>query len=417
MASKMTQEEMSSVLGHESTKKGFFKRFWWLFFLLILLASAAYFYMGNDTQTVKYKTVHPERKDLVITVSATGNLQPTNSVDIGIEVSGTISHVYVDYNDVVKKGQILAKLDTTRLQSQVDSAKASLKIVDANIAQSEIGIKDTTRELKRVEDLYKATNGNYPSTKEIDAAKIAYEKSIASHKALLAQRDQATASLKTYEDNLKKAVVVSPMNGVILDKTIDVGQSVVSSMQMPTLFTIAKDLKQMEVILSVDEADVGKVKEGQKVEFSVDAYANKTFHGVIKQVRMNSQIVNNVVTYETVVTVDNSDLLLRPGMTVSADITTKVVKDALIVSNAALRFSPPVTKKTKKQGFTLFRRPGSGDKKDLSMHKKKLWILEAGVIKQEGVKLGDSDGIHTVVLSPNITKQTDVIIGTQETQK
>lgn len=417
MKNNINHEDINDVLAQEGTKKGLFKRFWWLVLLIIIVLVTLYPFINKSEEKINYKVIAPQTENLIITVSATGNIEPTNSVDIGIEVSGTISEVYVDYNEIVKKGQVLARLDTTKLLSQVHSAKASLGIVDANIAESKINIKNAKRELKRVQELYKQTNGNYPSLKDVDSATFSYEKSLASHKALLAQREQAQALLKSNENDLEKAVVISPIDGIVLDKLIDVGQSVVSVMQMPTLFKLAQDLQKMEVVVSVDEADVGNVKNGQKVLFTVDAYPSKTFAGIIKQVRMNSQIVNNVVTYETVVTVDNKQLLLRPGMTVSADITTKVIQDSIHVANSALRFSPPKISKKKSNKFILFRAPEIKEKVDFSKESKKLWILEGDIAKQIPVELGDSNGVSTVILSKNITLHTKVIVGIEENIK
>ena len=278
-------------------------------------------------------------------------------------------------------------------------------------------MNDALYELNRVQGLFKSTNGNYPPKKEIDKAKVLYQKSKATYQALLAKVTQSEAGLKSDADDLKKAVVISPMDGVVLDKLVEVGQSVVASMQIPTLFTLAEDLKKMEVVVSVDEADVGAVKKGQKVIFTVDAYPLKTFEGVIKQVRMNSQIVNNVVTYETVVSVENEELLLRPGMTVSADITTKTFKDQILVSNVALRFSPPKVKEKKSRGFISFGPPPIKEKIDLSPNTKQLWILKSGKAKAVPVKFGASDGVNTIVFSEAITIDTDIILSIEEKRK
>ena len=229
--------------------------------------------------------------------------------------------------------------------------------------------------------------------------------------------EQAQANLESKQEDLKKAVVVSPINGVVLDKAIEVGQSVVSSMQIPTLFTLAEDLKNMEVIVSVDEADVGDVKKNQKVSFSVDAYPNKTFEGIIKKVRMNSVIVNNVVTYETVVSVENEDLLLRPGMTVSADITTKVVKDAMLVPNAALRFAPPKVDSKKSKGFNLFKRGPRKNREPLSLNSKKLWILKGERAIPLRVETGETDGVNRVIISYKLSLEDKVITGVKEGSK
>ena len=415
--SNTNSEDIKKTLASQNETKSFTKWFLWIV-IVVTIGSVFYFYIFNKSEkTIIYKTVAPLKKDLIVKVSATGNLEPTNSVDVGIEVSGTILEVYVDYNDVVKKGQLLAKLDTTKLVSQVDSTKAALNVANANLLESNINVKDAKRELERVQELYKVTDGNYPSTKEIDSALITYEKSKATHEALKAQKAQAAAYLKSNEEDLKKAIVTSPINGVVLNKAVEVGQTLVASMQIPTLFTLAEDLKKMEVIVSVDEADVGQVKKDQMVEFSVDAYPDKIFKGIIKQVRMNSTMVNNVVTYETVVTVDNSDLLLRPGMTVTADITTKVVKDPLQVPNAALRFSPPIKEKEESIEFQLFGPPAVKEKSDLSINSKNLWILKDAKAVAVAIELGDSDGVNSVIKSENISMDDKIIVGIQETAK
>lgn len=411
--SNTTTLEIEKTLAKDKKSRSFWKYFLLLF--IILIAGAIWF-MSNSPQTqgIEYQTVKPERKDLINTVSATGNLEPTNSIDIGIEVSGTIEEVLVNYNDHVTRGQILAKLETTKLSSQVNNAKASLEVAKASLEESRISRSDAKRELDRVQKLYQSTGGNYPARKEIDAAKILHQKAQATYKAALAQVEQAQASLKSNEDDLNKAVVISPIDGIVLDKAVEVGQSVVATMTIPTLFTLAKDLTAMQVILSVDEADVGEIKEKQQVNFTVDAYPNKNFTGIIQQVRMNSQIVNNVVTYETVVLVDNSEQLLRPGMTVSADITTKVIANTLTVPNSALRFVPPTPTEATGRKMIFFGPPDKRPQTDLSMSGKQLWILENNLPKAVPVEFGESDGIQTAIKSKQITTDTLVIIGQKE---
>lgn len=413
--SNIDNKDIEKTLATQKSTSGKKKIFILLGILLVVIGVLYFTFIKETKDTTTYNTVSATKQDLIVTVSATGNLEPTNSVDVGIEVSGTILEIYVDYNDVVKKGQVLAKLDTNKLESQVESTKAALNVAKANLLEAKLNIKDTKRELDRLKALFESTNGNYPSTKEIDSATIAYEKSKASFAALKAQKAQSEALLKSNEEDLKRAVVISPINGVVLNRAVEVGQSVVATMQIPTLFTIAQDLKKMEVIVSVDEADVGQVKEGQKVNFSVDAYPERVFEGHIEQVRKNSVVVNNVVTYETVVSVDNSDGLLLPGMTVSADITTKVVKDALLVPNSALRFSPP--EKQKEQQTVFFGPPPVKEKTDLSTNKKNLWVLKGKQVVAVPIELGDSDGINTVITKGDISLDDKIIIGIQESKK
>ncbi len=413
---KISSEEIIKTLESKKETTGYKKIFLSLIFLL-LIGAVLYIFFGKQHEKITiYNTVSPMKNDLIVSVSATGNLEPTNSVNVGIEVSGTILEIYADYNDIVKKGQLLAKLDTTKLESQVNSTKAALSVAKANLLESKIGVKDAKRELKRVQDLYKSTNGNYPSSKEIDSALINHEKSKASYSALVAKKAQAQALLESNQEDLRKAIIISPMDGVVLSREVEVGQSVVSNMEIPTLFTLAQDLKNMEVIVSVDEADVGQVHENQAVTFSVDAYPERIFKGIIRQVRKNSAVVNNVVTYETVVIVDNSDLLLFPGMTVSADITTKHVKGALLVPNSTLRFSPPSTEKTKTR-FAFFGRPPMKEKSDLSTSTKRVWVLKDNQAVSVSIKLGESDGINSVITEGRISMSDRIITGIKESKK
>lgn len=414
--SNTTAQEIQATLKRDKKSRNAWK-YVILLILLIIIGFVWWMSSQEGTQTIRYQTVHPERKDLISTVSATGNLEPTNSIDIGIEVSGTLAEVLVNYNDHVTKGQILAKLDTTKLQAQRNNAQASLEVAQATLEESRISRSDAKIELNRIEKLYRSTGGNYPARKELDAARILYQKAQAAYKAAAAKVEQSKATLKTYEDDLSKAIVVSPIDGIVLNKAVEVGQSVVATMTIPTLFTLAQDLKAMQVILSVDEADVGEVKAGQAVHFTVDAYPAKTFDGLIQQVRMNSQIVNNVVTYETVVSVDNREQLLRPGMTVSADITTSVVPYALIVPNSALRFVPSVKSEPSTRKFILFGPRDRRPKTDLSMSGKQLWILKAKQPVAIPVTFGESDGVNTVVNSDQITTESQVIIGIQESKE
>lgn len=413
---KIDSKEIIKTL--DTQKKGFsYKKLFSLLLIFLIIGTLIFiFFIQKGEESIAYNTTSPLQEDLVVTVSATGNLEPTNSVDVGIEVSGTILEIYADYNDVVTKGQLLAKLDTTKLVSQVNSTKAAVSVAKANLLESSINVKDAKRELQRVQELYKATDGNYPSSKEIDNALITYEKSKAGYASLKSQKSQAQALLVSNQEDLRKAIVVSPIDGVVLNRAIEVGQSLVTNMEIPTLFTLAEDLKKMEVIVSVDEADVGQVRKNQRVAFSVDAYSDKVFKGLIVQVRKNSVVVNNVVTYETVVSVDNSDLLLLPGMTVSADITTKLVKSALLVPNAALRFSPPKQEK-ESSDITFFGPPPLKDKSDLSVSSKKIWILKEGKAVEIPIELGDTDGVNSVILKGDISLNDKIITGIKESKK
>lgn len=413
MEDSKLKEELESY-NNKSSKKTYI----WLI-LILLLSGAAYYYFilknNTKTQTFEYVTNKITRGDLSVVVSATGNLNPTNSVDIGIEVSGTIKEIYVDFNDEVEVGQILAKLDTTKLQSEVDSLKASLGIVKANQKESEVGLRNKKSVYDRTLKMYKSSNGKYPSINEVDDAKFTYEAAISALDATKAKVEQATYNLKTAQQNLDKAVVKSSIKGIVLNKEVEVGQTVTATMSTPTLFTLAKDLSLMDLIVSIDEADVADIKKDLNVTFSVDAYPNKVFKGKIKQVRLNPIDVNGVVTYETVVLVNNKELLLRPGMTASAKIVTKESIDQLIIPNGALRFKPKTQNKEKSNTMNLVQPPkrAQGENKAKDLSKKDMspiFVLENNEPKRIMVKVLDTDGKSSTVEAEDLKVDDEVII-------
>lgn len=367
---------------------------WYGVVLLLLLGVAAYFLLFHKkNENIKYITQKIEKRDLVVKVSATGNMEPTNTVDVGIEVSGTIAEVNADFNQHVKRGDVLARIDTTKLESRVKNAEAALLVAHANLNEKKVSLKESKNELERGKKTLKATQGKYPSDKELYALQSNYDRAIANHQAAQGGVIQAKAQLKSDEDDLKKAVVKSPIKGVVLDRKVEVGQSVVSSMQIPVLFTLAEDLSKMQVLLSVDEADIGEVYEGQKVEFVVDAYPEHLFEGLLVQVRFNSVIVSGVVTYATVVEVENTLLLLRPGMTATAEIITQVVENTFVVPNAALRFVLEGKKEEKPQI-------------------KQIWILQNGTPKSVSIESRQTDGIVTSVSGEALKEGMEVIVNT-----
>ncbi|OYZ67264.1 MAG: efflux transporter periplasmic adaptor subunit [Sulfuricurvum sp. 24-42-5] len=369
--------------------------------LALVMIAAASFYTMKYTAKKKpiYATVPLNIQDLTTSVSATGNLEPTNTIDVGIEVSGTIDKVFVDYNDPVRSGQILARLDTTRLTAAATSSQALLMKSRANEQSAKAAVDNAVIEEERARTMYASTDGNYPSRKEMQTLSTTLIQAKASLAAAKAQVAQSYAQLKSDEDNLRKAVVVSPINGVVLNRKVEPGQTVVASMQTPILFTLAEDLTQMRAIVSVDEADIGGVKENQKVTFTVDSYANKQFEGKITQLRLNSAIVNGVVTYEAVVQVDNTDLLLRPGMTANASIITDTLRKVLVIPNAALRFTPPLDENQKKKKRAM-------EESDKGAH---VWILKNETPTRVKVQIGKTDGVLSIV-SPSSLKVGDLII-------
>lgn len=387
--------EKTVAKGAKSSSK---KILWIALLLLLIFGGAVYYKFYSKESVVSYLSVVLELKDITTTVSATGNLEPTNSVDVGIEVSGTVREVLVDYNSQVKVSQVMARLDTTRLNSAVESSRAALARYKANVAEAMASVVYAEGEFDRVDKMYDATNGNYPSKREVDEAKASMDRAKAAYDAAVAQTRQASAELSANEDNLRKAIVLSPIDGIVLERKVEPGQTVAATMQTPILFKMAEDLTKMRVILSVDEADIGEVKEQQSVVFSVDAYSDKKFKGTITQLRLNSEIINGVVTYDAVVEVDNQDLLLRPGMTVSALITTSVLENVLSVPNAALRFAPPEQNDSEK------KIKGASQ----TSH---VWVLKDNKLLKVDLKVGKSDGSSTVVLSSELKVGDSVIIG------
>ena len=408
------QNELNNYSNKNSNKKYFF-----LIFIILFLGSGIYYYFFiNQSQKVEialYNTKKVIRGDLSVIVSATGILNPTNSVEIGVEVSGTIKEIYVDFNDEVEVGQLLAVLDTRKLQSEVDGQTASLGISKANLKESEVNLRNKKTVYDRTLKMYNSSGGKYPAVNELDATKFAYESALSSFEAAKAKVEQSSFSLNTAKQNLDKAYVKSSIKGIVLNRAVEVGQTLAASMNAPKLFTLAKDLTQMDLIVSIDESDVADIKKGLDVTFTVDAYPNKIFKGKIKQVRLNPVDVNGVVTYETVVVVNNEELLLRPGMTATAQINTKQSLDKLMIPNGTLRFKPKIQLEQKANTMNLVqgpRRPqGENISKDLG--KKELspiYILENNQPKRIMVKVLETDGKTTTVESNDLKVDDELII-------
>ena len=275
-------------------------------------------------------------------VSASGYLEPLESIDVGTEVSGTIEKVLVDYNDPVKKGELLALMDKTKYQSSVDKANAALASAKATLENANAELYRTEATVRRDKALRTSTKGALPSQNDWDTDYAAYLAAKAQVNNAKAQVEQAKHSLVSSQYDLERTAIYSPVDGIVLTREIDPGQTVAASYQTPTLFTIAKDLRKMELQVSVDEADIAKVKAGDTASFGVDAYPDKRFSGTIRMVRVNSEIEDGVVTYIAVLDVNNSDMKLRPGMSADADIIVQTFSDAMTVPRAALLYLPVV---------------------------------------------------------------------------
>ena len=408
------QNELNKYSNKNSNKKYFF-----IIFIILFLGSGIYYYFFiSQSQKVEidsYNTKKVTRGDLSVIVSATGILNPTNSVEIGVEVSGTIKEIYVDFNDEVEVGQLLAVLDTKKLQSEVDGQTASLGISKANLKESEVNLRNKKTVYDRTLKMYNSSGGKYPAVNELDDARFAYESSVSSLEASKAKVEQSSFSLNTAKQNLDKAYVKSSIKGIVLNRAVEVGQTLAASMNAPKLFTLAKDLTQMDLIVSIDESDVADIKKGLDVTFTVDAYPNKTFKGKIKQVRLNPVDVNGVVTYETVVVVNNEELLLRPGMTATAQINTKQSLDKLMIPNGTLRFKPKIQLEQKANTMNLVQGPRRPQSENISkdLAKKELspiYILENNQPKRIMVKVLETDGKTTTVESNDLKVDDELII-------
>ncbi|MBW9087459.1 efflux RND transporter periplasmic adaptor subunit [Rhizobium wenxiniae] len=386
----------------------------WLIALCLLLIGGGlgmHFFGSSDGQQFDYTTQAAKTGDLQVIVTATGSIQPTDQVDISSELSGTVRKVNVTYNSPVKAGEILLELDTNKQEADVQSARAQLASAKANVLKAQAEAASAKISFDRLTSL---VSNRISSQQDLDAAKYAYDSAIATTEINEAAVLSAEASLRLAEVNLSKLKIVSPIDGVVLTRDVDPGATVASSLNAPVLFTIAGDLRHMELQVAVDEADVGKVTEGQEAKFSVDAYPDRHFPARIEAVRFASETVNNVVTYKAILTVDNEDLLLRPGMTATSDITVQSVTGALLVPNAALRYSPPSNMQPRGSFLSrLFSPPrprgNRGSRNDAAAASRSVWALRNGTPQRVPVEMGPTDGQFTVVKSEDL-KDGDQLI-------
>lgn len=402
-------EEILKMGGNGSGRRPF--SFWLTLIVVLALVGGGlfYWYSLSSTPTAQYVTQPVKRGNLDVAVTATGSIEPTNQVDISSELSGTVRRVLVDYNSEVKVGDVLAELDTDKLKATLDSSRAKVLAAKARIRDAEATQRETKNILERKTSLVAK---NYASVNDTEAAQAAYDRAVAAVDSARADLAEAQADERLNETNIEKARIVSPIKGVVLARDVEPGQTVASSLQAPVLFSIAEDLTKMELQVDVDEADVGQVKVGQTATFAVDAFPNREFPAKIQELRFASEIVQGVVTYKAILTVDNSELLLRPGMTATAQINVQHVDDALLVPNAALRYSPPATESDDTR--SLWRRimPGPrfrrSAKPDASVGRQ-VWLLRNGEPVAVPVKVGASDGRMTAVSGSDLKVDDRVI--------
>ena len=346
-------------------------KIWWAAGAIIIIAIIVWLFSGGkEEKQISFSFEKAAPANIQIGVTATGTIEPVTSVTVGTQVSGIVSRIYVDYNSVVKKGQVIAELDKTNLTSELNTAKA-------NLASAQSSLNYETDNYKRYKTLY---SKGLVSADEYESAKLSYDKAL---HTVVSQKEQLTKA----QTNLGYATITSPIDGVVLSKAVEEGQTVAASFNTPELFSIAKDLKDMRVIADIDEADIGEVKEGENVKFTVDAFPNDTFEGVVTQVRQEATTTNNVVTYEVVISAPNADLKLKPGLTANVTIFTAEKNNVLSVPSKALRYTPTVETIGKKYKI-----------QDCN-GKNKVWTLEGNVLKAHAVQIGISDGSHTEIIS------------------
>jgi HlyD family secretion protein len=389
--------------------------------VLLMVAAAGVGFWSNSQKAaeaqplVRYRTEDARRGNLTVSVTATGQVKPTRSVDVGSEVSGIIDDVLVNYNDAVKEGQVLCRINTEKLDAQVLQDQAQLRSARAKVDDAKVTVIETEAEYKRMVDARQRSKAQLVSQHDVDTANAAYERAKVAVTSAEAAVTQAEANLKMDETNVSKAVIKSPVNGIVLARNVEPGQTIAASFSVTTMFSIAEDLRKMKLEVNVDEADVGKVKEGQPVTFTVDAYPGRHFPGRITQVRYNSSTTDNVVTYLAVISVDNPQMLLRPGMTATATVTVLSLDHALLAPNYALRFIPSAAPAT---GGSVFRflmppmRQQQQAEPPAALNNPRVWVLQNGKPSPIPVTLGATDGKFTELKSGNVTPGMPLIVET-----
>jgi HlyD family secretion protein len=400
----------------------------WLLPALVLVAGALLYWHfsrkdGRENEPV-FKTENIVRGDIDLIVTATGNLTPTNQVTIGSELSGTVSEVLVDINDTVKKDQPIAQLDTAKLTQQTERNRAILLSAEARVTLAMATLTENTASLARYQDLLELSEGKTPSKAQMDTAQAAVDRSMAELESAKAAVNEAQANLRAIERDLSKSIIRSPVDGIVLSRTVEVGQTVAASFTAPVLFVIAEDLRKMDLVVTVAEADIGRVAAGQKASFTVDAWPTRTYHATVQRVAYGSVITNNVVTYNVELGVENSDLSLRPGMTATADISVARATQVLHVPNAALRFDPEsvlefLKKTDPKRTLVQALSPGGGrrwsqsptiQKPDERSKATSIWFLRDGVPVECPVSVGLTNGRITEVSGEGLREGLPVII-------
>jgi HlyD family secretion protein len=396
--------------------------------LILLLAAGGagygYWRFNNEPKEPPYLTAPVAKANIRQVVASTGTLQAVTTVLVGSQVSGTIAKLAADYNSKVTKGEIVAQLDQSRFAARVEETRANLLASQASASKSKVALEDAERTLKRVKELKQK---DLVSQSELDSAQTAFDAARSQLNVAQAQVGQAQATMNQAQIDLGYTIIRSPVDGIVISRSVDVGQTVAASLSAPTLFTIANDLTRMEVHTNVDEADIGNIHEGQDVSFTVDAHPQRRFRGKVHQVRNAPQTIQNVVTYNSVVRINNKELLLKPGMTANVQFLVAEKEDVLTIPNIALRFRPPeekneaeqlLTKEQGRVGGRISQRrtsrgggSGVGGGEGRRVRQVKVYVLKDGKVEAVDVQVGITDGSKTEIVAGALNENDPVIIG------
>ena len=428
-----SSEAIQALLGDNLQRRWWQSPTVWMGVATVVLAAGGYaWWSAKAAANAKplYVTEVVKRGDLALTVSANGTLQPTRTVNIGSELSGTVRSVLVDVNDRVKKGQVLVELDTAKLDAQLGRSRANLAAAQAGLGQAQATLREAQASMQRLQEVQRISGGQLPSAAEMDTATASLDKAKAGVESAKAAVADAKASLVTVETDLSKAAIKSPIDGVVLSRSVDPGNAVAASLQAVTLFMVAEDLSRLRLEVAVDEADVGSVQQGQSASFTVSAYPARNYPANVTRVDYGATKTDNVVTYVARLDVQNDDLSLRPGMTASATINATERKNVLLVPNAALRFTPATAAgpQGKPQGGGLVdqimprgparnRNPNGAKENTQAGQERKLWVLRQtnGQPEMVPVRTGLTDGRMTEILVKDaaLLKEGDAVITDQ----
>lgn len=404
-----TKEDIEEKLGLKKGRRAVPRWVWYGVGAAVLVVGAFFYATRYGAENdVRYLTASAVISDLKITATATGTIEPTNLVEISSELSGTLASVNVDFNDPVKKGDVLAELDTRKLEALLAVSKAGLDSAIARVALAEASLVEAK---ENYEDALKLEERGFASNQTLISSRANFVRAQSELQSAIANRALAEADVDLHQTDLDHACICSPIDGIVLDRAVDAGQIVAAALSAPVLFTVAEDLTKMELQVDIDEADIGRTAVGNPAIFTVDAYDEREFPAEISEIRFAPKTIDGVVTYKAVLSIDNSDLALRPGMTATAEITVSDVIDALTVPNAALRYAPPALAKEGDErsgllGMLIPDTDGAVQRGD----DKTLWVMRDGTPVEIPVQTGSSDGLMTEILGGEIGVDDLVVV-------